>query len=371
MHDPLRRLPARLVLLLLVSGIAPMGADGKFYGSGSSPHLPYQRTVIVHVDGSETLVLQSRWRFLDHSMVRQVAWVVPVPAVPEIGSVPAAEASALFAELDRTTRPRVVHLHTPIAFGVLCLCLVLVLVLSVQRYRRDTVAMANAWRLAAVAVLLAGLYIMLIPTIATIRTKGNIDLLLTQQVGAYEVSVVRAATAADLTSWLADRGYDFGADDTAACADYVARGWCFVTAHLTDPVLPADAPPETEPTFDTWGMVDPLILRFPSQEPVYPLALTGTGTGETELSIYLFTAERQQPIGDLPLELSYAVSGHDVKGLDDLLSEHEDAAHLAGFPNRPFYLHAWRGLLEPAQMSDDLLFTRAKDQSDFHRRVYR
>jgi len=50
-----------LVLLAVGSICGRVHADGKFYGERIPPDIPYQRGFILFHEGSETLVLQSKF----------------------------------------------------------------------------------------------------------------------------------------------------------------------------------------------------------------------------------------------------------------------------------------------------------------------
>ncbi|MFO1522595.1 MAG: hypothetical protein U1G05_11255 [Kiritimatiellia bacterium] len=84
-----------LLLLLLSAGSAR--ADGKMYWREAvPPTIPYQRAMIFFRDGVETLVLQSKHELPGPGKAAPIGWVVPVPAVPELASIPADVAHEAF-----------------------------------------------------------------------------------------------------------------------------------------------------------------------------------------------------------------------------------------------------------------------------------
>jgi hypothetical protein len=96
-------------------------ADGKmFWREKVPPKIPYQRALILYRDGTETLVLQSRYQIPKTGETTTLGWVVPVPAVPEIASMPADAARHMFTYLSMNSRPRVTRI-APMLLGTLFL----------------------------------------------------------------------------------------------------------------------------------------------------------------------------------------------------------------------------------------------------------
>ncbi len=181
------------------------------------------------------------------------------------------------------------------------------------------------------------------------------------QVGIYDVRVVRADDAGDLISWLNENDFQFDEQDTEAFDSYISRGWCFVVAIIN----PSEDHAEWEVAAE--GLAAPLILRFPVPNPVYPIALTGTAGYDTEVLIYLASTARMCAGGRLTLR--YADASRFV--FSGLLSRAEpenffDSDDL-DFP----YLSKFGDTLTPEQMSEDIIFTPAEDQTPYQEHIIR
>ena len=98
---------ARCELFVLITGglVGNALGDGKFFGEKVPPGIPYQRAFILFREGSETLVLQSKYEFSQSGAVDSLGWVVPAPSVPEIASVDAIAARNSFFHASFQTHP--------------------------------------------------------------------------------------------------------------------------------------------------------------------------------------------------------------------------------------------------------------------------
>ena len=136
-------LPVLLVLCLA----CPVLADGCFvWNEGVDLYEPSQKAVIVHDDGIEDLILQVKYE----GKATDFAWLVPLPAQPEVSGADA----AIFAELSEYTQRRQ-HWHA--FYG-------------------------TAGRPAG---------------------KGKVEVLERKKVSVYDVAVLKADTAEALMQWLA------------------------------------------------------------------------------------------------------------------------------------------------------------------------
>ena len=144
-----RRMRSLIAFVVLVCAMAGQAlADGKMFGKEDvPPSIPYQRAIILFDDGVETLILQSRYEIPGGDGKPVLGWVVPVPAVPEVASIPAEVARDLFWTLDRSSRPAVTEVSPMVFTGLflsvaglslltLLLCLIS-FVLPLPRWFRD------------------------------------------------------------------------------------------------------------------------------------------------------------------------------------------------------------------------------------------
>ena len=341
-------------------------ADGKmFWREEIPPKIPYQRALILFQNGSETLVLQSRYEIPETGKKTTLGWVVPVPAVPEVASMPADEARRLFGYLSRTSSPRITRIST---IGVILLLLLLITVAGLSAltllrcllsfvvpFSPSFIQRRRKFAQASVLGLLCCVLMFLIIFNAGTKSEG-VAVVSEHRVGIYDVRVVRSDDAGKLISWLKTNQFNFGEQDTAAFNSYILGGWCFVVAIINR------TGDEHESEIASEGLAAPLILRFPHANPVYPLVLTGTGEYETEIVIYL--ASETKMSCDDRLRLRFADDTQTgALGLNLIATEPK------GFFNLPHdgYLHLckFKGRLGPTKMSEDIIFSRGKDKKPY------
>jgi hypothetical protein len=122
-----------------------------------------------------------------------------------------------------------------------------------------------------------------------------------EQVGIYDVQVVKADEATALIQWLNQNRFQFNDTDTQVFDEYLRRGWCFVVARI-DPSREAD-----DQAVGLEGLVAPLIMRFQTEAPIYPLALTATSGHDTQALLYVLSESKWESGGRLALH--YAGGG--------------------------------------------------------------
>lgn len=246
-------------------------ADGCPFVAESGAALPVtssrQQGYLIHFDGWETLCLQANYR----GPVADVAWVIPVPAEPEIGL---GDFQTLEA-MEEKTRPQVVIEKLP---------------------QSKTSCEERA------------------PRPAEMGAPGlGVVLLKSAQVGDLEVEVIGGKDGEAVAGWLREHGYRVPAAAPAALDDYVRRGFKFVVAQVR-----ADRAWQGEDAKAKEGLFSGTLLklRFRSEKPYYPLALSRVAAAdETEIILFTVTEHRLLPEDWATGELRHRALLSDVEKL--------------------------------------------------------
>ncbi|UCE03872.1 MAG: DUF2330 domain-containing protein [Candidatus Latescibacterota bacterium] len=221
--------------------------------------------------------------------------MVPVPTVPDLGSLPANQATQLFRHLGSATEPQVVDISGRLlllAAGALAASILLALFdLAVMDIPNFAGSQRKRWQIAG-ACFLVGVLGLCSPLGLTMRSAASLEVLRAEQVGAYDVRVVRSTHSDTLVTSLEENGFGFSDEDTRSFDDYINRNGYFVVA-LSRQIPDADLRLIRE--------VASLALRFKSSAAVYRMALPGTSGSSTLVELYVFSAGRMENDADLPL----------------------------------------------------------------------
>lgn len=342
-------------------------ADGKMYVAEKIPtRIPYQRALILHHEGVQTMVLQSQYEIPGSGETKSLGWVVPVPAPPEVASIAADEAEHLFRMIDYNSKHQVNKISDFVYATLFLMGLVGAPVSLIWSFFPRAEKFKERLRLIGFYCLSGVIFLFFFLSLTTNAWKGGtagVEIISAERRGIYEVQVVRSSDAGELVAWLNDNSFHFGEDDRAAIDDYLGRGWCFVVAKV-------DARAEaTDSAVVTKGLLAPLILRFASPNPVYPVALTATGGHPTEILIYL--ASKTPMRTDSPLTLRY--SGTSQTAAEVLMGREVDPPDffpvdkLLGFT----HLTKFKSTLTPAQMAKDIEFHPVPGAPDYREQIYR
>ena len=376
---------AILASVLALALCATVHANGKFYYSAPIPsEVPFQRALIIAEEGQETLLLQSTYQVPADSPfdpASQIGWVVPVPAVPELASMDAYEADGLF----RTLARRTVAVKSDYWSAVLGLAFMLFLIYACYRENKVVPPARQSRNCACLTLILliVGPFTLLsVPGMhGCSAPSAGVDVVSEKTVGAYNVKVIDAEESTPLLEWLRENDFEFGEEDEGVFRAYIDRGWCFVVARVAmahggsgtgepvdDPVDTADtAPEEPEPVVGVEGLVAPLLLRFETDELVYPMALTSLAGSKTMVRIYTLTDHRVTGGPRLKAKAAWPID-HDylnrypITTLDppDFFPEPDPKGEV-----RKRFLCRFEGELTSAQMQSDLYFERAPDDEPF------
>lgn len=264
--------------------------------------------------------------------------------------MPAFAADRLFQELELLTRATVIRYRDRVFTLLILICLLgcpfYLLLMLIPKAPAWLVPRNRARREALPGLLFLVFFFSLIlavavPGFSRTRSASGVWVLDEKQVGVYDVKVIRADTPGGLIEWLQDAGFQYGQEDEAVFAEYIARNGCFVVARLN----PGEDTTAHEIVSN--GLAAPLILRFPNPVPMYPLALTGTGGFDTEVLLYVLT-DAPVSAGDRITLRSFDYRAHDMGSILKNFS----GDHPSSFP----ILAKFRDRLRPDQMKEDLYF---------------
>lgn len=390
-RDLVRVLSPALLFALFVplSLPATAHADGRiFVREKVPPTIPYQRALIIFDEGKETLVLQSKYALptsgasdgamaAPTSATAALGWVVPVPAVPDIDTMPADAASDLFLDLSRDTRTDVIGWMEIFPGLIFLLSL-----LGLLTFRFSSIFIVPRWvrahRQGIFDLAILGLFFdllcaIIIPNFLGTSSAG-LDVIKEQRVGIYDVKVIQSDDSSQLIEWLNDNSFVFGEVDRAAFDRYIRDGWCFVVARVNPSAIAEGGSAlagkgQPHNTVQSEGLVAPLILHFPHDTPVYPLALTAAGGHKTEVLIYL-VAKSKMTCGDR-LPLRHAEPWWTPS---DWWSDYQEVLSMQipqGWRPSPYFLTKFRGTLTPEQMREDLTFSPVADNEYYREWIVR
>ena len=344
-------------------------ADGKMYVPPETVPLgiPYQRALILHQEGKQTMVLQSKFETSETLPADSIfGWVVPLPSVPELASMDAFEADQLFDYLSWESAPEVTQISYILMPIILLAIPIIPLILFLWSSANPQSRFAKH-RTKLLLTSMLGVYLLFfISLFATAsmsaygRGVDGVEVLQSGQVGIYNTKVIRSDSSEALIAWLNDNGFQFTPSDAPVVESYIKQGWCFVVAK----VRPGE---DMEFHSGEGGLLDPLILRFKSESAIYPLALTSTIGVDTEVLLYVMSDRKMECGGRM--KLLYA-AGVDADFLTYNYSHGmDDKKNFRPWETSLKYLCKFKSKLTPEEMKTDLILTPAKDNDEYRAHI--
>ena len=302
--------PLGLVLAALIfGGPAPSRADGGFF---TPPEYvmwePIQQALLQYdsESGIEKLSIQPGF----HGDAAAFAWVVPVPALPQVAPAP----PQMFRNLETLSRP----------------------------IYRDRDGDWDCFQSNTFSPDDTG--------------SGGVEIISRDLVGYYDALVLGADEAPALRDSLTAWGFLHAGNEaaaTAALADYIADGWYFVAMRVDTTALAA---------IDPWNYgvysLDPVELTFAAAAPVYPMKISALSASDvSEVHLYVATDHRMTFAG---AETYYA----------NRITDEDRNARLA-YPALSevlvpgvFLTRLYRGY-RAADMTEDIYLRRAPNDDEF------
>lgn len=324
-------LRAMLMVLAVLGWAGPARGDGcAFFIAKPMAEMPGQQALIAYENGIQTLAIETRLT----GQGTDCAWVVPLPARPEVS----AASTGVFPSLRAMCLPAIDRYREFTAPLVVLVIIGLVLMVT------------GGWRgIALVGFLLLLGLVTLMPTLVKVRSAGGavagVRVVDRKVVGAFEVVTLDASKGESLLGWLKENGFNVSERAGPVIEQYIKEGWCFVASKLYH-----EGGEESTP--------HPLVFRFPAKEPVYPMRLTGLQGGPLDLELYVFgpgTAKvkgmKVETTGPVKRGESIRVGRLPDPGRDGIVLSHAGIEALAG---SAAYLTKLVGSFTPAQMVEDL-----------------
>jgi len=351
------------LVLFMVGGFAGRAqANGKFFAEEVPADIPYQRAFLIFHEGSETLVLQSKYALTQSAAVDSLGWVVPIPTIPDLASMDADAAADFFFMTSVWTQPNLFHISgilCPIA-GIFFVGVGAFLLVSLVQYLAlgppgPSKAIWQRRLTGSAIATIVGFFLVGL----TMFEGGGVEVVKAEKVGIYDIKVIRGETAAGIVAWLNENGFAFSDEDAQVFKEYVDRGWCFVVAKVEPSVEAQQSQIVAE------GMVAPVIMKFDTETPVYPLALTATTGAETEVLIYTLS-DKKLTCGER-LKLRFAGEAEAKSVLDPLLTvgEVEKPSLFDDVPEKSMMLCKFKERLTPAEMKNDIEFEFGPDNDPY------
>lgn len=266
------------ILLFVLLGLLPLNAaaDGKVFSTALAADvtIPDQRALIYFSNGVERLVIETRFTGAGTNF----AWVVPLPSQPIIE----AATTGLFPTLQHIFQPQIIHEVVPIYLYVLGAAGGLIVFLALHQLK-------GFWPGVVLCLLLLGLAVFLLPALGTAKAGGDgssnaaVTVLERNVIGVYETTTIAAREPNALVAWLQEHGFVIHSNALPVVADYVKDGWVFVATKLQRAV----AEPGTSTSH-------PLSFTFRTDQPVYPMRLTGVDNGTLDVELYVFGGRRAE-----------------------------------------------------------------------------
>jgi hypothetical protein len=181
----------------------------------------------------------------------------------------------------------------------------------------------------------------------------DVDIIDKETVRGLRFVTLGGQSAGEVRRWMTRHGFAFHDRQEPVLQSYLDRGWIVVAAKFTSSSL---------------GQIVPISFRFATPDPVYPLAITGAGHEEEDLDLALFVLTPFRPASTTYPERIVRPDpqfGFDSPGKR---LELRYSAPLGGEADRlgatpETWLTRYEGNLRVGELTEDLVLSRASDQS--------
>ncbi|MDQ4006345.1 MAG: DUF2330 domain-containing protein [Actinomycetota bacterium] len=191
--------------------------------------------------------------------------------------------------------------------------------------------------------------------VVTGGAPGSVEIFGRSTIGGLRFVTLGGEGAKDVARWMTHHGFRFHDRQEPVLQRYLDRDWVVVAAR----VAPGDA---------FTGTILPVTFRFETSDPVYPLAMAGTGHEEQDLDLKLFLLTPARPTSTTyPERVVHAgPDGYPLRVGRQLELRYSaplgaDAGRLQATPST--WLSRYEGDLRSETLTEDLVFGEAADQT--------
>jgi hypothetical protein len=237
---------------------------------------------------------------------------------------------------------------------------------SIPQFARHRAKLGRLALISAIAIC----FVVLIAPYMIRQSKGigGVEVIKSGKVGIFDTKVIRSDSPKDLIAWFRANSFRFDQSDEKAIQSYIDRKWCFVTAKVDASVDGSNR------TAVSSKLLAPLILLFPTPNPVYPTALTATSGRSTEILIYLASKEPFKTNSALECKFRGEVDGHSIMFQLTSIDQEAPEAIFEFIENAYWetnHLSKFKATLTPAQMAQDIEFTPDPGAQPYREHIYR
>ncbi|MFU8796002.1 MAG: DUF2330 domain-containing protein [Dehalococcoidia bacterium] len=183
--------------------------------------------------------------------------------------------------------------------------------------------------------------------------SDGVDVIDEKLVGPYATATLAATDPTALVDWLNANGYHFPDEGEPIIAEYIDKEWYFVATRINAVDAATGIALEE-------GLIEPIVLSFPSDEIVYPLRITSLSAKSPQVLLYILAdqvvAPKQYPWRTgygYWRENAFSLEFGDKVSIKDL-SDYEVITGLIStyLSGDEFYLTKLRGRIRADQMVD-------------------
>jgi len=184
--------------------------------------------------------------------------------------------------------------------------------------------------------------------------SGSVEVVFHEEIGAHNITVVKASDASELSSWMNNFLENSGVEDVVALGsfesaveEYMNRGFRYYVLDLIT-------------VSSEERSVDPILYRFNSDFLYYPLVITSPLGGDTKITLFVLTEDKIDEEHFPFQKARYRVTGRSWKPIEFVLSK-GDLSKIDLRIGEIFEYKAWLTILkydgEVSSLNKDLMIS--------------